>query len=490
MSDPDQPNHNRPEDESGAGDPERTPGSEPTPGQPTDPLAAMLNQLGINLGGPNQMNLDNLDLNQLMAQVQSMFGGAPGAAAPFRVAGFGTDPTSTQPGSGPLNWDQVRHATRQLTAAAGADPSPGQTQQRELADDVRLAELWLDQVTDFAQVGATPQVWSRAEWIEQTLSSWQPVVDPIVTSLAEAMSALISEQIDQAGDDPMAQMAQMMSPMLSSMAGSMYQMQFAQALATLSQRVASGSDVGFQLLGTPRVALLYSNIDQQFSELDLPMRDVRLYLTLREAARQRLFNHVGWLGPQLLALVEHFASQTRIDQDAVESALDIGDLEGLGPDKFAELAQQLQGKLFEPAKTPEQLEVLERLETLLALTEGWVDDVVNRAASTWLPNHAALAETIRRRRTTGGPAEEVFATLVGLELRPRRVRDAANLWAAVGQLRGQASRDQLWAHPDVLPRTQDLDDPIGFASSSAQAAAEPDEMDRELAKLLQAERDD
>lgn len=493
MSDPDQPQDQRPEDESGDAEHSQSGNGEAAgnggSGTP-DPFAELLNQFGLGAGnGP-------IDINQLMGTLQSMFGGAlGGSGAPFNVAGFGVDPATVNPSNqgkpGALNWDQVRQATRQLSAQSGPDPSPSQTQQRQLADDVRLAELWLDQVTDFPQVGAAPQVWSRAEWIEQTLGSWKPVVDPIVSSLAEAMKQLIGQQAEQVGaDDPMAQMAQMMSPMLGQMASSMYQLQFAQALSTLSQRVVSGSEIGFQLLSTPRVALIYSTIDKAFAELDLPMQDVRLYLTLREAARQRLFNHVGWLGPQLLALLEHYASQTRIDQDAVESALDIDGLDSLSPDKFADLASQLQGKLFEPTKTPEQLQVLERLETLLALTEGWVDDVVNRAAAQWMPSHAALAETIRRRRGTGGPAEGVFASLVGLELRPRRVRDAATLWAAVGELRGQAERDQLWAHPDVLPSTADLDDPVGFATMSKRGVSEPDEMDLELAKLLDAERDD
>jgi putative hydrolase len=154
-----------------------------------------------------------------------------------------------------------------------------------------------------------------------------------------------------------------------------------------------------------------------------------------------------------------------------------------------ELSEQLQGKLFEPSRTPEQVEVLGRLETLLALTEGWVDELVAKAASRYMPNHAALAESWRRRRGAGGPAEEVFASLVGLELRPRRMRDAANLWAAITELRGQKERDRLWSHPDLLPTAAALDDPMGFATPEGEAPTEGDEMDRALAQLLAEESD-
>ena len=95
--------------------------------------------------------------------------------------------------------------------------------------------------------------------------------------------------------------------------------------------------------------------------------------------------------------------------------------------------------------------MLERLETMLALVEGWVDEVVGQATEQRMPAAAALAETVRRARATGGPAEATFATLVGLELRPRRMRDAANLWAAVRDARGTEGRDAVWSHPDLVP---------------------------------------
>src|SRR5690606_15359188 len=106
------------------------------------------------------------------------------------------------------------------------------------------------------------------------------------------------------------------------------------------------------------------------------------------------------------------------------------------------------GELLKPEETERQKAALARLETTLALVEGWVDTVVNTAAQGRLPSVAALAEMLRRRRATGGPAERTFATLVGLELRPRRLREAAALWKALGDARGTEGRDAVWNHPD------------------------------------------
>ena len=86
---------------------------------------------------------------------------------------------------------------------------------------------------------------------------------------------------------------------------------------------------------------------------------------------------------------------------------------GLDPSDPESIQRLLGSGVLEPEETPEQQMALRRLETLLALVEGWVDTVVAAAAKDRLPGHSALAETMRRRRASGGPAEQTFATLVG-----------------------------------------------------------------------------
>jgi putative hydrolase len=133
----------------------------------------------------------------------------------------------------------------------------------------------------------------------------------------------------------------------------------------------------------------------------------------------------------------------------------------------------MQSGVLEPQTTPEQKAALARLETLLALVEGWVDVVVGDALTDRLPGAEALRETLRRRRASGGPAEQTFATLVGLELRPRRLRAAAALWRLVTDRHGMEVRDGLWAHPDLLPTAEDLDDPLEFADRLGNADVDP-----------------
>ncbi|MDX6298996.1 MAG: hypothetical protein QOF53_210, partial [Nocardioidaceae bacterium] len=79
--------------------------------------------------------------------------------------------------------------------------------------------------------------------------------------------------------------------------------------------------------------------------------------------------------------------------------------------------------------------------------------------------------------------------LVGLELRPRRLRDASALWGSLRSRKGQAARDAVWSHPDLLPTAADLDDPLGFQEGSlpASEALTDAEFNAALADLLDNE---
>src|SRR5690606_16660239 len=115
----------------------------------------------------------------------------------------------------------------------------------------------------------------------------------------------------------------------------------------------------------------------------------------------------------------------------------------------------------------------------------WVDEVVGQATEERMPTAAKLREAVRRRRAAGGPAEQTFAALVGLELRPRRLRDASTLWGGLRARSGAEARDGVWMHPDLLPTAADLDDPLSFrAEATTPAELSEDEFDAELRKLL------
>lgn len=413
----------------------------------------------------------------------------PGAMA--AASGLPDDPAALQQvfaqvqallaasGDDPVNW-QMAHDLARQQAAAGGDPSLTAAQTRQVLDALAVAELWLDAATDLPPSTGTPRAWSRAEWVEATLPTWRTLTEPVASSLSVALVGALGGALPEDVPEDLALPGGIEPGQLLRQLGSaVFGMQVGQAAGTLAHEVFGTTDIGLPLLDRPTPALVAANVDAFAEGLDAPAEEVRLFLALREAAATRLFTHVPWLRAHLLATVEAYARGITIDADQLEEAvrsIDVTDT--------AALQQALSGGVFAPHTTPAQKAALERLETALALVEGWVDEVTATAALPHLPHTMALREMIRRRRAAGGPAEQTFANLVGLELRPRRLRDAAALWAQITRDNGAAARDAVWDHPDLLPGTEDLDDPSGYAARRATAVDDAAEVDRALAEIL------
>ncbi|RAV07016.1 zinc-dependent metalloprotease [Mycolicibacterium sp. GF69] len=386
------------------------------------------------MGGGSQFDMSQL--GQIFSKLGEMFSGAGGAMA-----------GGTQ--SGPVNYDLARQlASNQIGFVAPVPEKTGVA----IADAVRLAETWLDGVTSLPAGTSKAVAWTPTDWIDNTLETWKRLCDPVAEQISTVWVSALPEEARM--------MAGPLLSMMTQMGGMAFGSQLGQALGKLSREVLTSTDIGLPL-GPKGVAALMPEAVEALSEgLEQPRSEILTFLAAREAAHHRLFSHVPWLASQLLSAVEAFARGMKIDMSGIEELAS-----GINPAALtdpAQMEQLLNQGIFEPKATPEQTAALERLETLLALIEGWVQTVVSDALGDRIPGTSALAETLRRRRATGGPAEQTFATLVGLELRPRKMREAAVLWERLTQAVGSDGRDAVWQHPDLLPSADDLDEPAGF----------------------------
>lgn len=387
-------------------------------------------------GGFGAQGFDPAALGQMLTQFGQMLSGMGSAMG-----------TGGQ--SGPVNYEVAKQLARQQIGQV-TPVSAGTSQ--AVADAVHLADLWLDESTTLP-AGVTKTVaWTPNDWLDNTLETWKRLCDPV----AEHISGVWAKSLP-----PEAQsMAGPMLGMLGQMGGLAFGSQLGQALGQLSKEVLTSTDIGLPLGPVGTAALLPAAIEAFSEGLEQPNREILVFLAARETSHQRLYKHVPWLRQRLLATVEDYARGIRMDFSGIEEIAQKLDPSALTDP--SQLEQILQQGAFEPQTTPEQQQALERLETLLALVEGWVETVVADALGERLPGVAALSETLRRRRATGGPAEQTFATLVGLELRPRKVREAGHLWRRLTTDAGMEARDGVWAHPDLMPDSSDLDNPAAF----------------------------
>lgn len=409
-----------------------------------------------------------------LSALQNALGGAEGFEIdPAMMAGlmrqlqgaFGSDP-----------WENTLRQALHIANREGQSIADGS--RTSLMDAFSLANLWLGEATAISELGENPQAMTRGEWVEMTLPVWKEIAGPVSTSIADALTSALDTQVP----DDMREAIQGAGQLMRGLGSSVFAAQFGQVLGNLSLEVVSGGDVGIPVLPAGTAALIPQNITTFGAGLEIPEDQITLYLATRELAYARLYRHAKWLHLHVMSQITDFARGVTVDVEALEDVAS-----RLDPSNPEELRAAIEGGALLPAQTEAQREALSRLENIIAMIDGWVD-VVTAEATSRLPDSVRLAEAARRRRAVGGPAEDALGALVGLKLRPRRMREAAAMWQKVTDAVGIAARDSLWDYPDLQPSAADIDDPTTLIERlQARARGEApvaDEFDEALTRLL------
>jgi putative hydrolase len=438
--------------------------------------------------------LDGLDLSELAKQAN-----LPSDPSMLRAAAAQMQNMLNAQGEGPVNWtlaeDLARRTAQGQVQVPGAgpvhgspgDPDPSDEQRKQTQEAAQIASLWLADVIDVDVPSHQTEVWSRGTWLVKTLPRWRSAVEPVARYMASAIGDALSAQLEQA---PM-QMPGDPGQMMEKMGGTLFGIQFGHAIGSLARESFGSTDLSLPLGPEGRPALVPANVDDLVSSHELDPAAARIFLAARELAHTALFVGAPWLGRALFSAIEDYSRGITLDLDALDEMV-----RGLDLSDPSAMQAQRPEDMFVFTRRQSQERALEELATTLALVESWVDHVTTQALTGKLPQLEALREVLRRRRANGSPAEEMLAKTIGIELRPRRVREAFDWWESVLATEGIAGRDAKWAHPDLLPSLEVLSGTPQAPAADAPAVAEdgeeqdlegmtlPDDFDAELAKLL------
>jgi putative hydrolase len=373
---------------------------------------------------------------------------------------------------GSVNWKLATEQARSI-AREGAQ-AVGEEARKAIRDALSIGALWLDQATAMPGLNNEPKLLTRELWVADAM----PLFEALSAPVANRMSEALAQNLKDNAPEELSSILGNASGLMRSAGGALFAMQLGQALGKLSAEVISGGDIGLPIFQDQRVAFVPQNMAAFIQGLELEEDQAYIYLCVREMAHTRLFKHSKWLRDAIVGQVSKYASGIKIDNDRINEIAE--DFTATNPD---ELKRALETGAFIAARSEDQQLALDRIETMLALIEGWVD-VVTQDATKLLPKSAAISEAVRRRRATGGPAEQTFGTIVGLELRPRKLREAAEMWRRIGVEAGSEKRDSLWDHPDLVPNEADIVDPSGLIAKLSDANLQGDEIDRALRDLL------
>ncbi len=396
-----------------------------------------------------------------------------------------------------LSHDVIRDVSRKFLAARGELPV-GATDLEEMRQALSIANTWVDAATTFPALSPTrsgdkeKSACSRKEWIDETLLGWQEIAAPLISGMSEGIEKVIKEVTEQASREsashesgftmpglniPQLNPAQMAGA-ISALMSSLMSTQLGQTIGTLAATVTGANDVAIPLTSqrsqsassshaTPQTFLIPQNVREWGKDLEIPETEVHIFLALREVAAARLFANAPWLSDYINEAISSYGKGIHIDIGAIQRKAEAGLSSGeIDPHNPESISRALSQGIFSPEQSPAQGQALEKLEMVLALIEGWIDDVVTTASGDRLPSLIKLRETLQRRRATHSPTEQLFASLVGLEVSPRRARECSLFWRRIAELREIEGRDKLWEEAILLPTQENLADPEGFLQST------------------------
>ena len=272
-----------------------------------------------------------------------------------------------------------------------------------------------------------------------------------------------------------------MEPMLARMSGSMFGLQLGQAVGALARETVSGTEVGLPLVADRTWPCCRPTSRRSPRAWRSTSSQVRLYLAVREAARVRLFAEVPWLGPAAagrgarLRPRHHHRHRRASSRRSATSTRPTP----------RPCRRRCRTSCSAPTRPPPSRPPWPGSRP----PSPW-----SRAGSTSSPS-GPPASTCRRRTRSARPCGAA-ARRAGRPRRrsagwsasscgPRRLRDAANLWAALEARPARPARDAAWGHPDIAPTAADLDDPLGLRRAAA-ARPSSDDVDAALDQLLRA----
>jgi putative hydrolase len=403
--------------------------------------------------GDEESNRQHLEamMRQMQEQIQQQFQqmGMNG----FGIPGFAGAPAETLP------LTTVRETAKKFTSTHGSQPL-GTKDVTAINNACEIADIWLNEATLFpANSSTAPRATSRLDWVDTTIQGWHKTMEPLAAGLTSAISHLLDEATsgDPSNQPPIP--IEAIAGLLRSFIGTMIATQLGQAIGAISTSAIGAHDADLPILEPAYPLLIAENIEAWGAETEIAKSEIYLFHALREGAIARLFEHNPWIVSYIRSAIVEYGAGIRIDIDAIQRQAE---------EAMSQVEQSftlaLDAGIFTPEETPSQKAALSKLETVLALVDGWADEVATLAAGDRLPSITALRELQRRTRATSAPAQQLFKTMLGLEVSPKLTREASAFWSRIRELSDISARDQIWS--GILPTATELLAPDLFLAST------------------------
>jgi putative hydrolase len=366
---------------------------------------------------------------------------------------------------GPVQWDGARQLAVSIATDGQSEPNVDPMERIRFEQLSRVADLQVANATGLstATTGrpATVVPVTRSHWALTALDAYRPLIERVATALQPGPPTPGQPGGPPAGpDDPftdpaeawLGQIMGALSPMLLGMTtGSL--------VGHLATRVFGQFDLPIPRPPGDEIQVVPANIEAFGTDWSLDGDDLRLWVCLHQLAHHAVLG-VPHVRDRLDALLADYAGAFVSDPDALTNKL--GDLEAdPGGDPMARFQELMSDPevILGAMRSPQQEELLPRLESLVAVIGGYVDHTMDRIGSTLIGSYGQVTEALRRHRVEASASDRFVERLLGLELTQDHFDRGRAFVDGIEERAGLTGLERLWTEAEVLPTPAEVDAP-------------------------------
>ncbi|MGZ4139701.1 MAG: zinc-dependent metalloprotease [Actinomycetota bacterium] len=350
---------------------------------------------------------------------------------------------------GPVNWDLARQIA--VSVAAGESPAAAVTEQdhAEVAEHVRIAELWLTETIAMPTPSALTKARAAtpADWAEHATKSFAELVDPVAAKVARAMNEQGGTALPEGGPDA-GMIAQALGPLAPMFMG----IQAGTTLGSLAREVTGTHETGLPTTDD-ELLLVLPTIDAFSAEYALDARATRQWIAARAATHRLVFEAFPDVRGQFFARYHNYVAS--LDIDLAQGLRRLQELDLSDPQRLQEILGE--ESLFSHQSSPETAKAASDVTTLLAVVEAFTAEAVAAVAAR-AGDHGRIAEAYARRIADGGSGRKMLASFIGLEPSDNQ-RAAEAFIRTVSERSGWATALKMFEDAGAFPTDAELADP-------------------------------
>jgi coenzyme F420 biosynthesis associated uncharacterized protein len=341
-----------------------------------------------------------------------------------------------------IDWSLARQIAGM---AAGTEPAGHLS-----ADLGALAERAEQSVSGYTGLVArepmpAPEAVDRRAWADANLETMSGLLGPVMDRLGEGMGA-----------GPL-------GGVMRVAAGATVAAEVGLVTGYLSQRVLGQYELSLvQPDGPVRLLFVAPNLRKTSDELPVDAASFLEWVVLHEVTHVLQFSGVPWLRGHLGVLLSDYLATVQVQ-------LSGGVRRGLPavPDPRKLLERFREGGLAALVQSPEQRELMERVQAAMAVVEGYAEHTMDVVGAEVLPAYDGLRAAMERRRQDRSAPEKVLQRLLGLDAKMRQYEQGKRFCDAVVDRHGLERLNRVWSAPSALPTLEEIEDPDAWARRAA-----------------------